>query len=150
MIEFTKDDFKSKEELEYEIKKYSDHYNGITKGPRPIVKKTEEIHKIVMNNEEYSFIDKTKKEINLDKQKEKEEELKQSYINDHEKWLNEKVRPIKNYLLLTTDYLMLEDSGLSESQKSDLIQYRRLLKDFTENLTYTEEIEWPSKPSFIH
>jgi hypothetical protein len=60
-----------------------------------------------------------------------------------------KIRSGRNSLLFSTDWMLLEDSPLTENEKLDIMNYRQTLRDFTQNLEDLDNIVWPEKPSFI-
>lgn len=66
------------------------------------------------------------------------------------------VRAERNKLLFQTDYLMLSDFPISESEKEEVIAYRQALRDITEQPGFpwsgavdSPEFPWPDKPSFL-
>lgn len=66
------------------------------------------------------------------------------------------VRAERNKLLFQTDYLMLSDFPISESEKEEVIAYRQALRDITEQPGFpwsgvvdSPEVPWPDKPSFL-
>lgn len=66
------------------------------------------------------------------------------------------VREVRNNLLYLTDYLMLPDAPISESEKEEVIAYRQDLRDLTDQSGFpwsgavdSPEVPWPDKPSFL-
>lgn len=52
----------------------------------------------------------------------------------------------RNKRLKETDWTIMENSPLSDSEKQEYIVYRQALRDLPENSTYPD-ISWPVKPS---
>ena len=73
-----------------------------------------------------------------------------------EKYPSILIRRIRNVKIKKTDFLMLEDFALSETEKQSWIDYRRQLRDITNNYEDNEiilnddntfNIEWPTVPN---
>lgn len=60
--------------------------------------------------------------------------------------LSEDIRQKRNQLLLDTDYLMVSDYPLSKDTKTKLKEYRKALRDITEQEGFPRDIKWPAKP----
>ena len=95
MLELNKNDFKSKEEVESQIKKYKDWFSGALNGiKKPSV--SAKILTIVESSLDWSFTDKTYQEIKKEKLETEESEKIQSYQEDLELWKSEFLRPIRD------------------------------------------------------
>jgi len=102
MLELNKNDFKSKEEVESQIKKYKDWFSGALSGiKKPSV--SSEILNIVESGLGWSFVNKTSQEIKSVKLEEEELIRTQSNQENLDLWKNEFLRPIRvlNYKKLT-------------------------------------------------
>lgn len=56
------------------------------------------------------------------------------------------IRRERNSLLKSSDWTQLADADLTETEKANWRTYRQELRDVTEQLTFPEEIVWPTKP----
>jgi len=150
MLELNKNDFKSKEEVESQIKKYKDWFSGALSGiKKPSV--SSEILNIVESGLGWSFVNKTSQEIKEELILKESADLKLVYEDDFEKWLNEVVRPLRNSLLLATDSpYFLPDYTISDEELSELYTYRSNLRDITKGLKYTAEVTFPTVPTFLN
>lgn len=163
-MEITKSEIESKEIVEDQIKQYSQWFNGLAKGfPKPKVHK--KVIEIVEKGIDYTFKNKTNKEIQEEKRIEKEERKKLEYQGDREKWLNEVVRPFRNQKIIECENVFQNIKQRHEREKRMGLtttfseeQYGLLLTEKDEYISflsyitkieYTEEIKWPSKPSFM-
>ena len=62
------------------------------------------------------------------------------------------IRQVRNTKLFYCDWTVGADSPLTDSQKSDALAYRRALRDITstlDNPSNTEDVSWPTPPSFL-
>ena len=62
------------------------------------------------------------------------------------------IRQVRNTKLFYSDWTVGADSPLTDSQKSDALAYRRALRDITstlDNPSNTEDVSWPTPPSFL-
>ena len=60
------------------------------------------------------------------------------------------VRTTRNELLAECDWTVVSDTALSDSKKTEWINYRKLLRDFPATLNDTSvkgTITWPDKPT---
>ncbi len=68
--------------------------------------------------------------------------------------LLEDIRTERNYRLARCDWTAVNDNPLSETQKTEAVNYRTALRNLTDNITM-EDIDsvdstpWPSPPSFL-
>ncbi len=76
------------------------------------------------------------------------QELIDYYNNNALELLKEEIRPERNRLLDETDRYMVADRPITEEQKSELIVYRKALRDLPESITF-ENSNFPEKPCFI-
>ena len=58
-----------------------------------------------------------------------------------------KLRSERDNLLLSSDFTQLGDIGLSESKKTEWINYRQALRDLPANTSDPASPNWPTKPS---
>ena len=58
-----------------------------------------------------------------------------------------KLRSERDNLLLSSDFTQLGDIGLSESKKTEWINYRQALRDLPANTSDPANPNWPTKPS---
>ena len=58
-----------------------------------------------------------------------------------------KLRSERDSLLLSSDFTQLGDIGLSESKKTEWINYRQALRDLPANTSDPASPNWPTKPS---
>jgi len=150
MLELNKNDFKSKEEVESQIKKYKDWFSGALSGiKKPSV--SSEILNIVESGLGWSFVNKTSQEIKSVKLEEEELIRTQSYQENLDLWKNEFLRPIRDSKLQKTDLpFMLSDYPISESEKNELLTYRQYLRDVISTVKeYSEDFQWRQEPYFI-
>ena len=59
------------------------------------------------------------------------------------------IRSQRNAKLLDTDQLMYSDYPITESEKDNLLEYRRLLRDLPSTITDPYTANWPSPPQCI-
>ena len=73
-------------------------------------------------------------------------DLDDEYLNSST-FLWMKLRSERDNLLLSSDFTQLGDIGLSESKKTEWINYRQALRDLPANTSDPASPNWPSKPS---
>ena len=73
-------------------------------------------------------------------------DLDDEYINSST-FLWMKLRSERDNLLLSSDFTQLGDIGLSESKKTEWINYRQALRDLPANTSDPARPNWPTKPS---
>lgn len=59
------------------------------------------------------------------------------------------IRSRRDYILSATDYLIQSDYPLSEEQKSEIRQFRQLLRDIPQQSGFPENVVWPTVPDCI-
>ena len=66
-------------------------------------------------------------------------------------YFDNKIRPSRNELLKSTDFLMLTDSPLSTEENSQLVIYRQSLRDLPGKILNNDftDTSFPTKPVFI-
>ena len=153
MIKFFKNEG-TKTSIQDKINQYKDWVNGKFRGPEPQVEdKVKQAYK-----DGFEWSSKTEEEIKQESADIKNQEIIDSYINDNEKWLNEVVRPQRNQKIIEHNWILERHSrekelsistSLTNEQVLEYLNYQQSLADFTKDLTYSENIQWLSKPSFI-
>ena len=73
-------------------------------------------------------------------------DLDDEYLNSST-FLWMKLRSERDNLLLSSDFTQLGDIGLSESKKTEWINYRKALRDLPANTSDPANPNWPTKPS---
>ena len=73
-------------------------------------------------------------------------DLDDEYLNSNT-FLWMKLRSERDNLLLSSDFTQLGDIGLSESKKTEWINYRQALRDLPANTSDPANPTWPTKPS---
>ena len=73
-------------------------------------------------------------------------DLDDEYLNSST-FLWMKLRSERDNLLLSSDFTQLGDIGLSESKKTEWINYRQALRDLPANTSDPANPNWPTKPS---
>ena len=73
-------------------------------------------------------------------------DLDDEYLNSNT-FLWMKLRSERDNLLLSSDFTQLGDIGLSESKKTEWINYRQALRDLPANTSDPASPNWPTKPS---
>ena len=73
-------------------------------------------------------------------------DLDDEYLNSST-FLWMKLRSERDNLLLSSDFTQLGDIGLSESKKTEWIDYRQALRDLPANTSDPANPTWPTKPS---
>ena len=73
-------------------------------------------------------------------------DLDDEYVNSSI-FLWMKLRSEGDNLLLSSDFTQLGDIGLSESKKTEWINYRQALRDLPANTSDPANPNWPTKPS---
>ena len=73
-------------------------------------------------------------------------DLDDEYLNSST-FLWMKLRSERDNLLLSSDFTQLGDIGLSESKKTEWINYRQSLRDLPTNTSDPANPTWPTKPS---
>ena len=73
-------------------------------------------------------------------------DLDDEYLNSST-FLWMKLRSERDNLLLSSDFTQLGDIGLSESKKTEWVNYRQALRDLPANTSDPANPTWPTKPS---
>ena len=73
-------------------------------------------------------------------------DLDDEYLNSST-FLWMKLRSERDNLLLSSEFTQLGDIGLSESKKTEWINYRQALRDLPANTSDPANPNWPTKPS---
>ena len=73
-------------------------------------------------------------------------DLDDEYLNSST-FLWMKLRSERDNLLLSSDFTQLGDIGLSESKKTEWVNYRQALRDLPANTSDPANPNWPTKPS---
>ena len=73
-------------------------------------------------------------------------DLDDEYLNSST-FLWMKLRSERDNLLLSSDFTQLGDIGLSDSKKTEWINYRQALRDLPANTSDPANPTWPTKPS---
>ena len=73
-------------------------------------------------------------------------DLDDEYLNSST-FLWMKLRSERDNLLLSSDFTQLGDIGLSESKKTEWINYRQALRDLPANTSDPANPNWPTNPS---
>ena len=73
-------------------------------------------------------------------------DLDDEYLNSNT-FLWMKLRSERDNLLLSSDFTQLGDIGLSESKKTEWINYRQALRELPANTSDPANPNWPTKPS---
>ena len=73
-------------------------------------------------------------------------DLDDEYLNSNT-FLWMKLRSERDNLLLSSDFTQLGDIGLSESKKTEWVNYRQALRDLPANTSDPANPNWPTKPS---
>ena len=55
---------------------------------------------------------------------------------------------IKHLLNETSPYVAVDNYNITKAERSDWLEYRRLLKEIQYQPGYPEDIYWPAKPSY--
>ena len=76
----------------------------------------------------------------------RQKDLDDEYLNSST-FLWMKLRNERDNLLLSSDFTQLGDIGLSESKKTEWINYRQALRDLPANTSDPANPTWPTKPS---
>ena len=76
----------------------------------------------------------------------RKKDLDDEYLNSST-FLWMKLRNERDNLLLSADFTQLGDIGLSESKKTEWINYRQALRDLPANTSDPASPNWPTKPS---
>ena len=61
----------------------------------------------------------------------------------------QKIRAIRFDLLKSTDWAVLPDSPLNETQVVLAQSYRQTLRDITDTFAAPDLVQWPAKPEFL-
>lgn len=67
------------------------------------------------------------------------------WVFNREKWLNGKIRPMRDARIKKTDWTQLPDVDLTDTQKTAWQIYRQKLRDITDTIEYGNE-QWPEEP----
>ena len=73
-------------------------------------------------------------------------DLDDEYLNSSS-FLWMKLRSERDNLLLSSDFTQLGDIGLSETKKTEWVNYRQSLRDLPANTSDPANPTWPTKPS---
>ena len=73
-------------------------------------------------------------------------DLDDEYLNSSS-FLWMKLRSERDNLLLSSDFTQLGDIGLSETKKTEWVNYRQLLRDLPANTSDPANPTWPTRPS---
>mgnify|MGYP001372679576 CR=1 FL=1 len=73
-------------------------------------------------------------------------DLDDEYLNSSS-FLWMKLRSERDNLLLSSDFTQLGDIGLSETKKTEWVNYRQLLRDLPANTSDPANPIWPTRPS---
>ena len=76
----------------------------------------------------------------------RKKDLDDEYLNSST-FLWMKLRSERDNLLLSSDFTQLGDIGLSESKKTEWVNYRQALRDLPANTSDPANPTWPTKPS---
>ena len=85
-------------------------------------------------------------EITFNNEIQRRKDLDDEYLNSST-FLWMKLRSERDNLLLSSDFTQLGDIGLSESKKTEWINYRQALRDLPANTSDPANPNWPTKPS---
>ena len=85
-------------------------------------------------------------ETTLNNEIQRRKDLDDEYLNSST-FLWMKLRNERDNLLLSSDFTQLGDIGLSESKKTEWINYRQALRDLPANTSDPASPNWPTKPS---
>ena len=85
-------------------------------------------------------------EITFNNEIQRQKDLDDEYLNSST-FLWMKLRNERDNLLLSSDFTQLGDIGLSESKKTEWINYRQALRDLPANTSDPANPNWPTKPS---
>ena len=85
-------------------------------------------------------------ETTFDNEIQRKKDLDDEYLNSST-FLWMKLRSERDNLLLSSDFTQLGDIGLSESKKTQWINYRQELRDLPANTSDPANPNWPTKPS---
>ena len=85
-------------------------------------------------------------ETTLNNEIQRRKDLDDEYLNSNT-FLWMKLRSERDNLLLSSDFTQLGDIGLSESKKTEWINYRQALRDLPANTSDPANPTWPTKPS---
>ena len=85
-------------------------------------------------------------ETTFDNEIQRKKDLDDEYLNSST-FLWMKLRSERDNLLLSSDFTQLGDIGLSESKKTEWINYRQSLRDLPTNTSDPANPTWPTKPS---
>ena len=85
-------------------------------------------------------------ETTLNNEIQRRKDLDDEYLNSST-FLWMKLRSERDNLLLSSDFTQLGDIGLSESKKTEWINYRQALRDLPANTSDPASPNWPTKPS---
>ena len=85
-------------------------------------------------------------ETTFDNEIQRKKDLDDEYLNSST-FLWMKLRSERDNLLLSSDFTQLGDIGLSESKKTEWVNYRQALRDLPANTSDPANPTWPTKPS---
>lgn len=77
---------------------------------------------------------------------------KEQEQNNDPEWCASLIRTMRNSLLNSTDYLLMQDYPITDADKKAIEQYRKELRDITEDPSFpwtgtpVENIPWPKNP----
>ena len=85
-------------------------------------------------------------ETTFDNEIQRKKDLDDEYLNSST-FLWMKLRSERDNLLVSSDFTQLGDIGLSESKKTEWVNYRQALRDLPANTSDPANPTWPTKPS---
>ena len=85
-------------------------------------------------------------EITFNNEIKRRKDLDDEYLNSSS-FLWMKLRSERDNLLLSSDFTQLGDIGLSETKKTEWVNYRQSLRDLPANTSDPANPTWPTKPS---
>ena len=71
-------------------------------------------------------------------------QISDSEIESYQRW--EKIRKERNQLLGESDYMILADAPVDETQKQEWTTYRQALRDIPQDYDSPAEVVYPDKP----
>jgi hypothetical protein len=144
----------SKALIESKIKEYKSWFDGTFLGAEPHVSgKIKEAFKFG-----FKYSEKTEEEVKEEQSNKIELDKVNDYKSNLESWLDEVVRPLRNQKIIEFNWIIERDNrekalsidtSLAGIQILEYLNYQQVLADFTKDLTYSESVQWPPKPSFI-
>ena len=71
-------------------------------------------------------------------------QISDSEIESYQRW--KKIRKERNQLLGESDYMILADAPVDETQKQEWTTYRQVLRDIPQDYDSPDEVVYPDKP----